>query len=85
MGVDVQAVKDQIRDHILRVYLPGEDASNLQDDTPLKSSGILDSVSTLKLVTFVEETWSIEVSPHEASSEFDRIEDIAALVQSKAA
>jgi acyl carrier protein len=84
MGADAQSIKDQIRDHILRVYLPGEDASNLLDDTPLKSSGILDSVSTLKLVTFVEETWKIEVSPHEASSDFDRIEDIAALVLRKA-
>jgi acyl carrier protein len=84
MMTDVQTIKDQIRDHVLRVYLPGENASNLLDDTPLKSSGILDSVSTLKLVTFVEETWQIEIAPHEASNDFDRIEDIAALVQRKA-
>jgi acyl carrier protein len=83
MASDARTIMDQIRDHILKTYLPGEDASNLQDDTPLKSSGILDSLSTLKLVTFVEETWGITVSPSEASSDFDRIEDIAALVQSK--
>ena len=81
---DEQAIKDRIRDHILATYLPGEDASNLLDDTPLKSSGILDSMSTLKLVTFVEETYGFEVSPSEAASEFDRIEDIAALVQRRA-
>ena len=84
MAADEQTIKDQIRDYILKNYLPGEDASNLEDDTPLKDSGILDSLSTLKLVTFVEETYGITVSPHEASSEFDRIEDIAALVQQKA-
>ena len=85
MPPDAQTIKDRIRDHILGTYLPGEDASNLQDDTPLKSSGILDSLSTLKLVSFVEDTWNISVEPHEASSDFDRIEDIAALVQRKAA
>jgi len=83
MPRDAQTIKDQLRDHILATYLPGEDASNLQDDTPLKSSGILDSLSTLKLVTFVEDTWQITIEPHEASSDFDRIEDIAALVQRK--
>jgi acyl carrier protein len=84
MPADEQTIRNQLRDHILATYLPGEDASNLQDDTPLKSSGILDSLSTLKLVTFVEDTWGITVEPHEASSDFDRIEDIAALVQRKA-
>ncbi len=83
MTIDPQAARDQIRDYILQTFLPGEDASNLQDDTPLKSSGILDSVSTLKLVSYVEDTFSISVEPHEASTEFDRIEDIANLVEQK--
>lgn len=83
MGSDIQTIKDQLRDYILQQFLPGEDASNLQDDTPLKGSGILDSVSTLKLVSHVEETWSLEVEPHEASSQFDTIEDIATLIEQK--
>jgi acyl carrier protein len=76
-------IKDQIRDYILTNFLPGEDPSNLQDDTPLKSSGILDSVSTLKLVTYVEDTFKITVEPHEASSEFDQIDEIASLIERK--
>jgi acyl carrier protein len=83
MPAELQDIKERLRQHILSTYLPGEDASNLQDDTGLKSTGILDSLSTLKLVTFVEETYDITVSPHEAASDFDRIEDIAALVQRK--
>lgn len=81
--MDVQAVKDQVRGIILAEFLPGESPENLGDDVPLRSSGILDSVSTLKLVTLIEDRYRITVEPHEASSEFDRVEDIAALVLRK--
>ena len=51
---------------------------------PLRTGGILDSVATLKLVTFVEERFGIEVDAHEAGVEhFDRIEDIATLIARK--
>lgn len=77
-------IKEELRQHILTEFLPGEKASNLKDDTPLRTSGILDSVATLKLVTFVEEQYGIEVEAHEAGVEnFDTIDSIAALVQSK--
>jgi acyl carrier protein len=84
MPPDAEEIKERLRQHIVSHYLPGEDPANLLDDTELKGSGILDSLSTLKLVTFVEDTYQITISPHEASSEFDCIEDIAALVQRKA-
>jgi acyl carrier protein len=77
-------IKEDLRQYILDEFLPGETASNLKDDTPLRSSGILDSVATLKTVTFVEEHYGIEVEAHEASVEnFDTIEAIEALVKSK--
>jgi acyl carrier protein len=77
-------VKDTIRDYILREYLPGESAANLGDDTPLRTSGILDSMATLNLVTFVEETFGIMLEAHETGiDQFDRIADIAALVEKK--
>ena len=79
-------VKDTIRQYILATYLPGESADNLQDDTPLRSSGILDSLATLSLVSFVEKQFSIELEAHETGIDsFDRIEDIAALVARKRA
>jgi acyl carrier protein len=77
-------VKDTIRDYILREYLPGESAANLGDDTPLRTSGILDSMATLNLVTFVEETFGILLEAHETGiDQFDRIADIARLVEQK--
>lgn len=79
-------VKEEIRQYILSEFLPGEKPSNLRDDTPLRTSGILDSMATLRLVGFVEERFGIEVQAHEASVDnFDRIETIASFIQSKAA
>jgi acyl carrier protein len=80
----METMKEEIRQYILSEFLPGEKPSNLRDDTPLRTSGILDSVATLRLVSFVEERYGIEVEAHEAGVEnFDRIDAIAAFVQSK--
>ena len=77
-------VKETIRQFILTAYLPGESAANLRDDTPLRTSGILDSLATLSLVSFVEKEFGIELEAHETGTDtFDRIEDIAAMVARK--
>ncbi len=56
----------------------------IQDDTPLRSSGIFDSMAVLRLVSMVEEKFGIEVSAYEAGIEnFDRIEDMAAFIDRK--
>ena len=77
---------DTIRDFILARYLPGESAANLPDDLPLRSSGVLDSLATLALISFLEERFGIEVEAHETDVDnFDRIRDIAAFVERKQA
>jgi acyl carrier protein len=76
-----EAVKDAIRQFILSSYLPGESPENLRDDTPLQTSGILDSLATLGLISFVEQTFGIELGVAETTPErFNRIEDIAASI-----
>ncbi|MCC6293932.1 MAG: acyl carrier protein [Bryobacterales bacterium] len=82
--MDVSEMKNTVREFILAEFLPGESSANLKDDTPLRTSGVLDSMATLKLVSFVEDKFGIEVEAHEAGVEnFDRISDIAALIASK--
>jgi acyl carrier protein len=77
-------IKETIRSFIVAQYLPGESPSNLKDDTPLRTSGILDSIATLSLVSFLEEQFRIEIDAHETGIEyFDRLEDIAAMVRRK--
>jgi acyl carrier protein len=83
---DVAAVKNAIRQFILTKYLPGESADNLRDDTPLRTSGVLDSLATLGVVNFIEKEYGIQVEAHETGIDsFDRIQDIAALVERKRA
>ena len=54
------------------------------DTTPLMTTGILDSIATLKLVGFLEEHFSITIEAHEADPDhLDSIERIANLVRSK--
>jgi acyl carrier protein len=77
-------VKETIRQFILSTYLPDESPDDLRDDTPLQTSGILDSLAALGLASFVQQQFGIELDIYETSVErFNRIEDIAATVARK--
>jgi acyl carrier protein len=79
-------VKETLRQYILTSFLPGESAANLQDTTPLRTSGVLDSLATLSLVSFVEKEFDVQLEAHETGIEnFDTIDGIAALVAQKRA
>jgi acyl carrier protein len=68
----------------IREFLPGEDPSELTDRTQLITGGILDSISTLKLVTFLEDHFGITVEAYEAGIDhLDAIQRISALVAMK--
>ena len=64
-----QAINDTVKKYILEQFLEGEDPNALTDDVPLMTSGILDSLATLKLVTFLEEKFDIAVEAHEADAD----------------
>jgi len=77
-------VKGAVKEFILKEFLPGEDPANLTDDLPLITTGILDSIATLKLVLHLEERYGIALEAHEADKEhLDTLDKIAALVSSK--
>jgi acyl carrier protein len=80
----MENVRETVRRYILDNFLPGEDASNLTDSTELKESGILDSMSTLKLVTFLEEQYKVEFEADDLDAgNLSSVANIAALVASK--
>jgi acyl carrier protein len=82
--VGMEEIRALIREFILREFLPGEDPDELKDDTRLITGGILDSISTLKLVTFLEDHFNIRIEAYEAGVDhLDTIHQIAALVASK--
>lgn len=77
-------IKNVLRGYILENLLPGEDPANLTDDTELKESGILDSMSTLKLVTFLEGQYQIEFEAADLEpANLSSISSLERLVRSK--
>ncbi len=73
-----------VKDYILRTWLPGEDPANLTPGTELLSSGILDSLATLELVTFLEQQYNVQLQAHEVdAATLGSLNQIADLVLGK--
>jgi len=79
-------IKSAVKKFILNEYLPGEDPAALTDTTPLVTTGILDSIAVLKVVSFLENQFDILIQPHEAVVEnLNTLSDIERFVGSKKA
>jgi acyl carrier protein len=79
-------IRETVRAFVLENFLPGEDPKNLTDETELKESGILDSMSTLKLVSFLEERFGVEFEADDLEAgNLSSLTSIERLVQSKIA
>ena len=77
-------IRELVHGFILQNFLPGEDPKNLTDQTELKESGILDSLSTLKLVSFLEEAFKVELEAGDLEAgNLSTIANIETLVRSK--
>ena len=80
----MEKTKETVKTFILTQFLPGVSPDELTDATPLITGGILDSLATLQLVTFLEEEYGIKIEAHEADVDhLNTISDIAELVHSK--
>jgi acyl carrier protein len=81
---DPTQVLRAVKSFILDQFLPGEDPDELTEETELITSGIIDSIATLKLVAHLESAYDITIDAHEADVEhLNTLSDIAALVRSK--
>ena len=81
---DQDTIREAVKTFVLAEFLPGEDPNELTSSTPLVTGGILDSIATLKLVTFLEEKFGVSVEPHELDAEnLDNLDLISNLVVSK--
>jgi acyl carrier protein len=77
-------IKAAVKQYVLSRFLPGENPDMLEDTTPLISGGVLDSISTVELVAFLEEQYGVEFEAHEVSADhLDTLNDIAATVLAK--
>jgi acyl carrier protein len=81
-------MKDVILDFIRREYLDEDDADDLELDeqTPLISSGIVDSFSMVSLKRFLEKKYAITIPDEEATpATFDTVTSIMDLVRRRQA
>jgi acyl carrier protein len=79
-------VKEKVREIIMREYLAGEDPSQLKDDTPIITGGILDSLSTLRFIGLLEEEFGIKLDAQDADYDnLNTVKVIASLVETKRA
>ncbi len=79
-----EQVRERVKEFILSEFLPGESADELDSTTPLITSGVVDSIATLKLVDYLEASYGIEFQAHEVDPEhLDDLTKISALVAAK--
>ncbi len=76
-------MKEQIRTYLQQTYGHPK-MEPIKDDTPLLSSGLVDSISALELVEFLEKSFGFEFEAHEVDRDnLDNLSRIVAFVNSK--
>ncbi|MBN2541966.1 acyl carrier protein [bacterium] len=71
-----------ILDYVIDEYLEEEDEEEIGFDSPLISSGIVDSFSMVSLKTFLERKYNISIPDDKATPEaFDTVRNIAKVVR----
>ena len=76
--------REKIRTMILESFLKGGSPDSLKNDVSLERAHIVDSVKTLELIMFIEETFGFSVDNDDAVPEnFDTVNAIVAYVERK--
>ncbi len=77
----MEEMKKTVLEYIVDEYLDEDDEDEVSFDSPLISSGIVDSFSMVSLKRFVENKYSIKLPDEEATPEaFDTVNSICDLV-----
>jgi acyl carrier protein len=72
----------KIKEFIMTEVNPDLGLTHLEDDEPLIDSGIVDSLGVLKIMSFLDETFGVDLSSSEIRLEnFRDVKAICALVQ----
>ncbi|HEX9564431.1 MAG TPA: acyl carrier protein [Gemmatimonadaceae bacterium] len=82
----MEAIEQTVNTFILDSFLPGADQAQPDQETPLITGGILDSLATVQLSLFLEQQFHIELAAHETGTErLNTLSLIGALVRSRTA
>ncbi|MDF2451641.1 MAG: acyl carrier protein [Bacteroidota bacterium] len=84
MKENAQAVKETIRTFVFTELLKNKNVNGLNDASPLITGGLMDSISTMQLVVFLEKTFHMEFEAHEVDRDnFDSIDIITDFLMKK--
>ena len=76
----------RIKEFIITEVNPDLQLTSLDDDEPLIESGIVDSLGVLKIMSFLDETYGVDLSSAEIRLEnFRDVRTICALVENQSA
>jgi len=76
----MEDMKDLVLNYVIKEYMEDGD-EEITYDTPLISSGYVDSFSMVSLLVFLENKFKIKIPPDKATPEaFDSVNSIVALV-----
>ena len=76
--------KEQIRQFITSELISNDNGKKLEDATPLLESGIIDSLGMMRLVVFLENKFSIQVTDQELQPEnFKNLDALSLMVEGK--
>ena len=77
-------IRDQVRTYVIKNFLYSDPQRELTDDQSFINSGIIDSTCVLELVSFIENTFSIQVEDEDLIPEnLDSIGKVASFVLRK--
>jgi acyl carrier protein len=62
-------IKQQVRRYVCENFLPAGQGGIVDDDTPLISSGLIDSIGMIGLVAFIESRFGVEFLPREVAAD----------------
>ena len=78
--MNLEEIRIIVLDYVIREFMEDEEAE-VTGDTPLISSGYVDSFSMVSLLVFLENKFKIKIPPSKATPEaFDSVNRIVALV-----
>ena len=66
---DMDKIKETVKTFILESFVNEGETGPIEDETPLLSSGIIDSISALQLVEFLENKFDFQFQPHEVEQD----------------
>jgi acyl carrier protein len=80
----MDSIIEDVKAYIIEEFADEADVGPLTESTPLLSSGIIDSISALQLVEFLEKKYNFSFQAHEVDQDnLDDLSRIKAFVLSK--